>query len=254
MRKKNNPVSYFFILFFAAIFLFGLSKIDFFSSGINGVVTFLGKNIYGLSLFNSSGNKKLSELDDQNKILLKKLKDYETIKSENNALRDQFRNSTSERLDLLEASIIGHPSETYIIDKGSKDGVKVGQAVIVLDMVVGKISKVSSNISMITLLYNPSFSVTSKDINTQALGAVKGMNNGELLLDNVLLSEKINMLDMIVTKGDVNSEGVGFPPDLILGKITSIDKKPSALFQSAKIKSPVDFRKLSKVFIVFGIK
>ncbi|HZJ18567.1 MAG TPA: rod shape-determining protein MreC, partial [Patescibacteria group bacterium] len=69
-------------------------------------------------------------------------------------------------------------------------------------------------------------------------------------LDNVLLSENLKKGDIILTKGDIDQEENGYPPDLIIGKIISVDKSPSALFQKADVVSLVDLSKLTTVFII----
>ncbi len=71
-----------------------------------------------------------------------------------------------------------------------------------------------------------------------------------MLLDNVLLSEQLNVSDIIVSKGDIDTEGKGFPRNLVVGRVTSIEKKPSALFQTARVKSNLDMSKLSLVFVI----
>lgn len=256
MQRKSHAASTFFIFLLFCIFILGVAKLGLLNgltSQVNLVTAFFGRNFYSI-VTNNSSDSRLTDLQKQNAELLKKLKDYKVIKNENNALKDQFQNNVSKILNLLPAKIIGAPAAHYVIDKGEIDGVKVGQVVIINDMAVGKVVKTSSNISKVNLIFNQSSSLTSKDIDTQALGIVKGLGNNELLLDNVLLSERLGNGDIIVTKGDMDMQGIGFPPDLIIGKITSVDKKPSALFQTAKIKSPIDFERLSTVFIVLGLK
>lgn len=70
-----------------------------------------------------------------------------------------------------------------------------------------------------------------------------------MILDNVLLSETLKVGDVVLTNGDIDQNGKGLPPDLIVGKITSVDKNPSALFQKADVVSFVDFSKLSTLFV-----
>lgn len=255
MRRKASFSTFVIFLLFC-IFILGLSKFRYFNNsalGLDRITTFFGENFYSLFTKNSQSSV-ISKIQKQNLDLVKKLKDYNLLKGENNALKDQFQNSFSKTLNLSPATIIGFPSENYVINKGERDGVRAGQAVIINDMVIGKIVKTSSTISLVNLISNASFSTTAKDLETSALGVVKGLGNGELLLDNVLLSEKLNLQDIVVTKGDMNMENIGMPADLMLGKIVSIDKKPSALFQTAKIKSLVDFTRLSTVFVVLGLK
>ncbi|MDO8639533.1 MAG: rod shape-determining protein MreC, partial [bacterium] len=81
-----------------------------------------------------------------------------------------------------------------------------------------------------------------------AVGIIKG-GGGSLTLGNVLLSENINSGEFVLTYGDINQEGIGVPQDLIIGKITEIEKNPSDLFQKAKVESFVDFASLLTVFV-----
>ena len=71
-----------------------------------------------------------------------------------------------------------------------------------------------------------------------------------MVLDNVVLSDTIENTDLVETKGDVDANGNGYPPHLIVGKILSVNKKTSALFQSALVGSLVDVSKLDVVFVM----
>jgi len=55
---------------------------------------------------------------------------------------------------------------------------------------------------------------------------------------------------VILTKGEVGSDGIGVVPDLIIGKITSISKNETSPFQSAEVMPVIDFSKLTNVFII----
>jgi rod shape-determining protein MreC len=174
------------------------------------------------------------------------------------ALRDQFQTTTPSSRKLLPASIVGFkgiiqgssaPSE-LIIDKGRSDAVVVGQVVMYKDTVIGTISKVSEHLSRITVVSHADSSFTGKTAKTNALGVIEGQGNGVMLLKNVVLSEKLRVGDLVLTKGDVDLDGKGYPPDLIVGKIVKIERKPSALFQSAEVRSTVNFSKLTDVFVI----
>lgn len=192
---------------------------------------------------------------------LKKLVDQKTLMSENSALRDQFETAASAKLRLLPAKVVGMPSflpgvsvpEYIVIDKGERAGIARGQAVILKNMAVGKVVDVTAYVSKVQLIIGSSMLLTAKTSATQALGVVKG-DGSNLFFDNVLLSETLKEGDVVVTKGDIDTSGKGFPPDIILGKIVAVEKKQSALFQLAKLKSLVEFPKLSTVFVVLGFE
>lgn len=171
------------------------------------------------------------------------------------ALKSQFENYQDFSQKLLPSKIIGfqgkysNPS-TLIISKGKNDGIKEGMAVISGKELVGKTGKVSSNFSSITLVNNENFSTVGKT-GQGALGIIKGENDF-VLFDRVVITDKLSNDNAVMTKGDINDQGSGIPPDLIVGKIISINKGESKPFQSAEIKPLIDFSRLETVFVVIG--
>lgn len=204
-------------------------------------------------------DESLKKFKDENIELTKKLLDHKKLQSENEALKDQFETSFPRPQNLLHAKIVGAPSfvpgvsfpSVFIINKGEKDGVKKNQAVVFKDNLIGKIEETTNYLSKVILLSNNSFSLTVKT-ERGALGVIKGEGNGKVTLDNVLLAEDLKRDDFIYTRGDLDENGVGIPEDLIIGKIESIEKNPSALFQKAKVQSAIDFTKLFDVFVVIS--
>ncbi len=204
----------------------------------------------------------LAKLKDENKKLLTDRAEFEKLKQDNQALRDQFQNSTTPTTNLLPAHIIGMPSfvpgvvtpDTLILDKGKSDGIAIGEAVILNDDLAGKISKVSIHTAEVTLVTSPNFSSTATTSQTNALGILKGEGNGDMILDNVLLSDQLKIGDAVITKGEETLDALGIAPNLIIGKIVSVDKKASSLFQTAKIKSLSQVSSASLLFIVLPSK
>ncbi len=259
MKRKESFLPVFFVVAFLCIIILILSL----SGNLKFITSFLEKRtsqIQGITfhIFKNlpfvSENLKIKNLREENLELLSRIADQEKLKKENSALSDQFQISYPSSARLLKAEIIGAPGfipgvsnpTNFILNKGSKDNIKVGQAVVVKDNLVGVISTVSVNLSKVSLINNTSSSFTAKT-ESNAEGIIKG--GASLTLNNVLLSENIRKMELVLTKGDVNSDGVGIPPDLIVGKVISVDKNPSDLFQKAKIESFVDFARLSSVFV-----
>lgn len=262
MRKKETFFLSFIILFLFSVVLFKtsfFSGIQIFFEKTTSPILLVSKNLFNLPL-NVFHNNELAKLKEENLNLQNKLLGYENIKKENNALRDQFNSSYPLKNTLLPARIIGSPvfipgvsqPEFFVLDQGAKNGVKTGQAVVYKDNLVGKVQKVSSVLSVVQLVTNKESSFTARSVKTDALGVVNGQGEGEIILDNVLLSDNLEISDFVKTKGDLESDQEGILADLIVGKIVSIDKKSSSLFQVAKIKSLLNFSKLTTVFIVTG--
>lgn len=264
MKRKEGFLPAFFVVAILCIVILLLSlsgKLKFLSSflekrtaQIQGITFSIFRNLPFLS-----EDLKIKRLKEENLELLSRVSDFEKLKRENQALSDQFKTSYPASSQLLEAQIIGAPSfvpgisipNTFILNKGTKDDIKVGSAVIVKNNLVGVISKISTNLSKVSVVNNSSSSFTAKTQNG-AVGIVRG--GGSLTLENVLLSENITKGELVLTKGDVNQDGTGIPADLIIGEIKSVEKNPSDLFQKARLESFIDFNTLSTVFVYVGNK
>lgn len=273
MQKRQNLFYIFLIFLFLSVFVFFIFKLPILkpvSSTIQNIFAPIQSLTYQTfySIFNIGSNPKIKTLQEQNLNLSKKLVDQSKTSADNKALRDQFATAYPKDSTLLPADIMSSPAfipgisapEDFILDKGEKDGVRKGQAVVYKDNLVGLITKTSDYYSKVSIITNSKFTLTSQTLSSQALGVVKGQSGGEMILDNVVLSQELRKDDLIITKGDMDlpagrqdEKGQGVLPNLIIGKIVSVNKNPSDLFQTAKIKSLLDFPSLSKVFIITGI-
>ena len=262
MRKKENFFVAFFIVLILSLFIFGLSK-----TGILFPVTSITQKLFspfqGLTygVFNSFENfgtsGQVKKLEAENIDLASIISDEQRLKEENSALLDQFKTADVQTQSLLPAQIVGAPGfipgfsvpETFIINKGTSDGVESGDTVVYKNNLVGRVSKVEGFLSQVSLVTNSSSSFTAKT-SQGVLGVIKGQGGGQMILDNVLLSDNLSTKDLVLTNGDTNLSGGGFPPGLVVGKIVSVDKRPSDLFQRAMVTSFLDFSKLTTVFVI----
>jgi rod shape-determining protein MreC len=265
MQKRAGLLTIFFIVFILSIMLIYIFRQQVVPRTQNVVeqVTFpIQHSVYsafGGALVRIGGDEKLRQ---QNRELASKIVDHDELSKEAKALRDQYDLEVVPTQNLLPAHVIGMKTfipgvslpEEIILDKGSNQRVELGQTVILTNNVVGTIKNVSEGRSLVTLISNREQSLTAKATKTDALGIIKGKGNGMLVLENVVLSDKLEKGDLVVTKGDQNITGAGFPPDLVIGKIASVDKKASDLFQTAEIESLIDFSRLSTVFIITNNK
>ncbi len=263
MKQRPEVTAYFLIFFILSVAIFALSKtgvLSPFEPIFQTIIAPVQSTVYnGFSFVTGIGsNSKIKDLENKNDLLTKKLLDQDKLIKDNKALNDQFLTQNPPSDNLLPAQIVGAPGfvpglsvpEDYIIDKGLADGVKVGDAVVVGDNLIGIVYKTTKYLSSVSLVTNSSASFTAKTMETNALGVVKGQGGGGLILDNVVLSDNLKVGDLIVTKGDASVLGEGVMPGLILGEIVAISKNPSDLFQRAKLNARVNFSKLYKVFVV----
>lgn len=263
MPKRNNFFYFFLSLVLLSLVIFAASKIGIFKpvdSLAKGILSPIQALTYGVysKITDFGSNPQVEALKTENLLLTKKLIDQNKLIDDNKALRDQFQTQNPQSQKLIEADVIGAPGfipgisvpEVLILDRGENDGLKVGQAVVYEDNLVGRIVKTSAFLSSVTLVTNSASSLTAKTLSTQAQGVVKGQDGEEIILDNVLLSDVLQKGDIVLTKGDVDIHGIGIPPNLVVGEIASISKFPSDLFQKASLKIKLNFSKLSRVFII----
>ncbi|MFH1187020.1 MAG: rod shape-determining protein MreC [Candidatus Levyibacteriota bacterium] len=262
MQKKGRFFYIFLILIFSSLFIFSLSKLgifkgNFIASFFSPIQKEIHKSFISFTKIGSSSEKE--QLKKENASLIKMLVDQKKLKDQNAALLDQFQTTYPKSLNLLAADVIGSPSfipgvsvpETLIVNKGEEDGVKKGDVIIAEDNLVGKIEKTAKSSSLISLITSDTSIFSVKlGIDKNIFGVINGQGAGEMILDNVLLSESLKKDDIVLTKGDVDLEGKGYPPDLIVGKIISVYKNSSSLFQKADVISFLDFSKLTTVFIM----
>jgi rod shape-determining protein MreC len=263
MKRRENFFLAFFVFLALSFLVFGLSRVGILNpvgSVFQKIITPFQSTTYNIvnsvSILGTSA--RLKKLEAENLILTSMLSDQKKLERENSALSDQFQATSPNSNTLLPANIVGAPSfipgistpETFIIDKGTHDGVKIGEAAVYKNNLLGKITKSNDFLSEVTLVTNLSSSFTAKASSSEAPGVIKGQGGGEMILDNVLLSDSLKPSDLVLTQGDTSLNGGGYPPDLVVGKIVSVDKKASSLFQRAEVSSFIDFSKITTVFII----
>jgi len=154
----------------------------------------------------------------------------------------------------IAASVIGSSASTWfhslILDKGSRDGVAKGMAVVSPLGAVGQVVAVASRSSKVLLLTD---SNSGADVVTQrnrARGIVSGSLDNGAIMKYVKRSEDIKEGDRLITSG---LDSV-FPKGLLVGTITKVNKKNFGLFQYVEVTLAVDPSKIEEVLVVSADK
>lgn len=256
MVKKNTYFPIFFVLLACSLIVLSLSRFTVFQDFLLTIISPVQQNL--ISAFHTTDNKKIVALEEKNILLTEQLVNEKKLQQENIALHDQFASNQIPNRQLLAAHIVSIPSfipgisfpEYIIIDKGQADAIKIGQAVVYRNMAIGLVNKVSDHFSQVSLLTNSSATFSVTTMATNALGIIKGQGNTNLILDNVLPSDHLRLDDLVITKGSQKLDGTDYPPGLVVGKITAIEKNPTALFQKARVHLTIDIPKLTMVFVI----
>jgi len=260
MRRSNIAISFVFFLFLSFfIYAFSLTSLGQSLIGIFELGTVpLQKTAFSVYAESNTKLSELQSLKNQNADLESQIVTYKEQDKEIQALRDQFATTSPSQSLLMPVHIIGLKAfipgvslpEQIIIDKGKKDGIRSSAAVIYKNNVIGKVVVANDHISLIDLVFKKGFSVTANTSKTNSLGISKGNGQGNIILDNVVLSDSLVKGDLVITKGSIDTDGSGIPPGLVIGKITSVDKKASNLFQTAQVQPLVDITHLTTLFVL----
>jgi len=206
------------------------------------------------SLFNISGQirewfgyvKKWKDLSAENAqlrdLVERRISTTATIESlqiENDTLKKTANLALSLKRHLLPVGIfnISLAPDGYraLINKGSTNGVTVGQTIIsTAGELMGKVITVFPTSSQVMLIADPAFSVTARVLNGQTSGIIRGALADGLNLEFVTQADTILEGDIIVTTGDDM-----IPAGLVIGVVRRIENNDTRLFKKIYINPSI---------------
>jgi rod shape-determining protein MreC len=153
----------------------------------------------------------------------------------------------------------GNFERSVEINKGTGQGVDVGQPVVAGAGLVGKITQASSTRATVTLIDSPSLSVGVRLEKSQVSGLTVA-KTGERDLHLSFLQKQLGKClknaspDTCITKGELvftsAVSGAVFPPDVPVAKVTSVTKKVSDLESTILLKPLVNLDEITYVKIL----
>lgn len=132
------------------------------------------------------------------------------------------------------------------ISRGENDGVMRGMSAVTPDGIVGQVVRSTGGYADVALVTDPQSRVAVRVQRSRARGTAVGSGNGPLKLENMLRTEDVENGDLIITSG---TDGV-YPPGLVVGRVTNLEKKEHGMFQRAEIVPAVDISRLEEVLVV----
>ena len=148
--------------------------------------------------------------------------------------------------------------DTLQINIGSSDGLRVGQAVIADGGLVGHVSTVAPGTAIVTLITDPSSTVSVKVLNDPEDGEPGLMkpsvgNPLDLLVQLLPRRAKIDVNDVVVTAGTIASRLESrYPPNIPIGRVTKADPEEIAAEQQVHIAPIADLRHVDFVQVLVG--
>lgn len=151
---------------------------------------------------------------------------------------------------LVTAQVIGRDAsgifQTLTLDRGTRDGIRGGMAVVCADGIVGRIAQSSPHASRVLLISDHNSGVDALVQRTRARGIVEGGLSGSCSMKYIKRSDEIDVNDVVVTSG---LDGI-FPKGILIGRVSGVTRKDVGLFQVAEVVPAVDFAKLEEVLVL----
>jgi rod shape-determining protein MreC len=160
----------------------------------------------------------------------------------------------------LTASVVGKDSgnwfSTFLIDKGSNDGITTDMNVIADGGLVGIVIDVGPNYAKVRSIIYDTNNVSAKVVNTSdnciVSGNLQTMNEEQIIeLTNLQdVDDKVQEGDQLVTS-NVSDK---YLPGLRIGYISSLEYNSNNLTKSGTVTPSVDFKHLDKVLVILQTK
>jgi len=177
---------------------------------------------------------------------------YFSIARENQRLRKQLDATPAvrEKFTLAEIlSVSANPfSRTVVINKGTNEGIFVGQVALSNNNIYGQVESVTPDSAMIIQLTDLRHDIHVRNTRTGlgALASGTGKFN-QLELKHVETSMDIQTGDVFVSSG----LGQLFPPDFPVAKVNSVAYNPGDSFMKVKARSLADFTKTREILMIW---
>jgi len=245
-----------------------LVKIEGFFLKLFSPITNFFKNVASsvssfVSIIASLGSikEKMENLDYQNRVLKVKIALVENYIEENIRLKSLLEIKNNYDSKSIFAKIVSRDSlkpNNFIVDKGSKDGLKVNSSVIypikiktsnglstTIYQLIGRVYDVTDENAKVLSILDPDSKISARNLRTNSLGTV--------LVDDKkkMLYFEVRKDDPLIKKGDaiVTSELSTLSEGLLIGLVESIEDTPS-IYRRAYLNVPLDFYKITEVAII----
>lgn len=161
--------------------------------------------------------------------------------------------------DKVGARIISRDSgnwySSFIIDKGSNDGLADDMNVIAEGGLVGRITSVGPNWSRVTSIISDNSNVSAMTLATEDNLIVSG--DLQLMAEGVITFSKLVDSKNAVSEGDkivTSNISDKYLPNILIGYIKTVNRDANNLTKSGYIAPAVDFEHLGEVLVITDLK
>jgi rod shape-determining protein MreC len=219
------------------------------------IFTYLGEDVFlrwAGQLFTlevSSNVNNLEELESKVVKLESEISSLLYLAQENQQLK-QILGIKSDSLTVVQAQVVSDDpillTQSILINKGTKDGVKEGQAVIYLGVLIGRVVNATDSTATVRLLQDSKSSIAAQILRQDQepiKGVIKPEFGLEIRLDLVPNTIPINIGDAVYTSGLDE-----LPAGILIGHVDS--SQEGDLYQKIRINPKVNTHSITQVFVL----
>lgn len=156
------------------------------------------------------------------------------------------------------AKVIGYsPNKWYDsveINKGTSDGVNIGNTVMTADGVVGIVSETGLNWAVVDTILDPESATGIEVSRTGDIGVLEG--DAQMCYDSMCKLTFVDKGANIIVGDILETSGNGgiYPPGIVVGTIREISADNMGILNYAVVEPKVNFAKLREVLVINGVK
>lgn len=213
----------------------------------------LGRGLESLFSSRESLREENARLRAEALVLQAKTQKLASMRAENLRLRELLNSASARDESVVVAELVGLAADptqhVFVIDKGSADGVREGQAVIDAEGLVGQVIDVARNHSRVMMITDTSHALSIQVNRNGVRAIVEGTGLIDLLeLSHVAATTDVKVGDLLVSSG----LGGRFPPGYPVARVSEVTIDPGEPFATVRARPLAQLDRAHFVLLVFS--
>lgn len=201
-------------------------------------------------IFNIDASKENIELKKHLSSLEEKIFDLKELELENHRLKQLLARDRVDQSKRVLAQLVSWDAssdyQSFRIDVGTNDGLRLQDPVVTSQGLVGFIYRLTDNFADVLTILDNRNRVDSLVQRTRSFGIVEGAGGARCHMKYVSRTSPINLGDQVITSGLGNI----YPKGLKVGVVSKVVREGIGIVQHIEIRPNVDFKNLEEVLVL----